>query len=451
MKGINVNFSKAQKEVFFQTSAKYNVVQKGGRLGFTRGGAEFFALKMATEAKNFLWGDTIQTNLREYIELFFLPLARKLSGHQCQFEYNKSNVILRCHNSLGTSVCHFRSAEKPRNWEGFGYDYIFLNEAGIILNGENGKYIWEQAVLKTLMSNPGSKLWAGGVPKGLNVFTDLIDRAKKEIEQGNKDWAFYHFTTYDNPWIPVKEIKEMEKIMGPIAKQEIYGEIISGEDDAFLIIPPLLYDEAVERFEKMEELGGVRQTGIDPSQGGDETGIAIRYTNGFTEIKTFVGAHAIGDSDRLFMTYDNTVKSICRVFDQNIVEIPALIDATGIGAAPWDVMKKAYPKLKPFKGAEKAHGITENKLYRFYNKISEAWWRCREAFERGEPICDPDDKELRQDLTVRRFEITRMGKFEVIKIESKDKYKKRLGRSPNKGDSFVLSWYESRNIYAGLK
>ena len=98
---------------------------------------------------------------------------------------------------VGDGYTDFRSADKPANWEGFGYDVILLNEAGIILGGERGKYLYQSAVLPMLMDSPTSQLIAVGTPKGINLFYDLSKRGLDSV-------AGYHtrrFSTYDNPWL----------------------------------------------------------------------------------------------------------------------------------------------------------------------------------------------------------------------------------------------------------
>ena len=69
------------------------------------------------------------------------------------------------------------------------------------------------------------------------------------------------------------------------------------------------------------------------------------------------------------------------------------------------------------------------------------YWMMRESLNpiTGDNVELPPDEELAQDLASATFEITRTG----ILIESKDDIKKRLGRSPDKGDSCLLGWFAS--------
>lgn len=70
----------------------------------------------------------------------------------------------------------------------------------------------------------------------------------------------------------------------------------------------------------------------------------------------------------------------------------------------------------------------------FENLRCQMWWQAREDLRLGK-ITMPDDKELVTDLTTPMWE-AKAGK---IWVEGKKEYKKRLGRSPDKGDAFVYA------------
>jgi hypothetical protein len=64
-------------------------------------------------------------------------------------------------------------------------------------------------------------------------------------------------------------------------------------------------------------------------------------------------------------------------------------------------------------------------------------WRLREALDpdKGENLALPPDTELKADLCAPRWKLTAQG----IQIELKDEVKKRIGRSPDKGDAVILA------------
>ncbi len=91
-----------------------------------------------------------------------------------------------------------------------------------------------------------------------------------------------------------------------------------------------------------------------------------------------------------------------------------------------------------FDGAGAAMGKAVGSGLGFKNKRAEAYWRFREQLdpdqEGGSAIALPVDPTLRADLAAARWKLTPRG----IQIESKEDIKKRIGRSPDKGDAVVM-------------
>jgi hypothetical protein len=77
----------------------------------------------------------------------------------------------------------------------------------------------------------------------------------------------------------------------------------------------------------------------------------------------------------------------------------------------------------------------------FNNLRSQMWWQLRDDLQHGRVALVEDD-ELFNDLTSVTWK-TQGGK---IVVESKEDQKKRLGRSPNKGDAAVYwNWVRARD------
>jgi len=97
--------------------------------------------------------------------------------------------------------------------------------------------------------------------------------------------------------------------------------------------------------------------------------------------------------------------------------------------------------VKPvkFNGAAASSARTRDGSLSFVNKRAEAWWALRQELdpsqEGGSVIALPPDPELRADLAAPRWSLRPNG----ILIESKDELRKRLGRSPGKGDACVMA------------
>lgn len=212
---INFTYTAAQNEIFFEnTDARFKLVPKGRRLGFTRGASQACIEYMLESDCKILWGDTIHDNIIKYVERYWIEVLRK---NKIQFGWNQQRKEMK----IGGSVCDFRSADNPDNWEGFGYNKIILNEAGIILKRA---YLWYNAVLPMLLDYPDSQCITGGTPKGkLTVYWDLQKRALA----GEKGYWTKTYTSYDNPFLSIAEIDAMkEQMPSCVVQQEIYGEFV---------------------------------------------------------------------------------------------------------------------------------------------------------------------------------------------------------------------------------
>jgi hypothetical protein len=80
-------------------------------------------------------------------------------------------------------------------------------------------------------------------------------------------------------------------------------------------------------------------------------------------------------------------------------------------------------------------------------------WQFREALDPeqvgGSPIDLPPDNELLADLAAVHYEVINKGhEGQFIKAESKESVCDTLGRSTNKGDAVVMSWYAGARAIA---
>lgn len=221
-------YSRPQKEIFFGSKEKFVIVTKGRRMGATQGGAQaFIRYALKDRIPYMLWGDTIQTNINRYFDRYFHPILRK----GIDYHWNRTEKVLKIYGS----TIDFRSAEKPYNWEGYGYHKIFLNEAGIILAND---YLYDNAVLPMMMDFPDSQLIAAGVPKGkvnkegnTHKFFYLYEKAKL----GEPGYKCLEYTSYDSPFLRKEDIEMMEHqfAKGLMRDQEIKGMFVDATDRPF--------------------------------------------------------------------------------------------------------------------------------------------------------------------------------------------------------------------------
>lgn len=271
---IELEYTEKQLSFLFdhKKGVKFIVVPAGRRGGKTKGLGNG-SIEWMIEGKKILWGDTISSNIDRYVDRYFKP---ELKAANIPYEYSGQKKLLRLPQFDG--YIDFRSADRPENWEGFGYDIIILNEAGIILKND---YLFTNAVLPMLMDNEGSVLIAAGTPKGKTIKAEREHRFYSMYKRAIANDPLYQlcqYSSYDNPYLSKEDIKQLEdeiRLMNPqMVRQEIYAEFVDGAVGE-------LWDEVIierQRIKTAPELSRV-VVAIDPAISAtaksDETGINV--------------------------------------------------------------------------------------------------------------------------------------------------------------------------------
>lgn len=391
-----------QAEIFKHRHA-IRIVRKGRRAGFTHGAAIYMTLMALTGGyKRMLWGDTIYGNIKRYIQLFFVEHLKHYPKRV--WHWDKSANTLRIENT----IIDFRSADNPYNWEGFSYDFVYINEAGIVLRDD---YIWQNAVLPMLLDHDGTAVVAG-TPKGKNFFYELY---KKAIDPLNERYVGYVATAYDNPLIKKKNIDDLAADLPEMIRaQEIFGEFVDNSGTVFTNV-----SNRVGAYPAEPEPYGMYYIGVDVAQKDDFTVIKVIDANG-TEVY----------SERFNkLPYPEQTRRIKRIADKYNNAF-VTIDVTGVGAPIYDSLESEDVNVAPFTFTNKS------KLHIIQNLVM--------AFEKEE-ITLIDDPVTINELTNFEFEITVSGNM-------------KLGVQKNIHDDCVialaLAWYSKNytpNIsYAGF-
>ena len=233
----------------------------------------------------------------------------------------------------------------------------------------------------------------------------------------------------DNPYLAgTGYLATLQGMPEPLRSQMLHGDFTAGiEDDAFQIIPTAWIEAAQARWVAKDAKGPMDSIGVDPSRGGrDETTIARRHGVWFDHLIAFPGV-ASPDGP----TVAGQVLSALRD------KAPVHIDLIGWGASPYDFLIENKVHTVGLNGAEATKETVENGSTGFGNVRALLWWRMREALDpmNPEPISLPPDPALKADLAAPRWKYTTRG----IQVELKDEIKKRLGRSPDKGDAVVMA------------
>ena len=421
-------YSEAQQRAFFDHPVRATriVIPKGRRAGFTRGGMQA-GLGWAIQGEPVLWGDTIAVNVRKYVERYAVPI---LKAQRVPYEWN---IVEKTMKFPTGGFIDFRSAENPENWEGFGYKRILLNEAGIILQGDNGRTLYQNSVLPMLLDFPDAVLYAFGVPKGtVGLYNELYQLALSD------DPAYFTetFTGFDNPWIKSEGLIALEAEMRTLGgqnlvDQEIYGKFVNIQGGGLRVIPEGWVRLAFQRWREREQPAGPPDAlGVDVARGGEDTTVtAPRWGTYFGQLTETPGS----------LTPDGpSVRDL--VLPLIGPQTRVNVDIVGIGSSPYDFLKQIHPPTCAVNAGAGSHAKDRTGNYEFYNLRAELYWKFREALDpdTGLGLALPPDEQLLQDLISVGWE-PRGGK---ILIEKKDDIKKRIGRSTNKGDALIDALYE---------
>lgn len=244
----------------------------------------------------------------------------------------------------------------------------------------------------------------------------------------------------DNPYYAESGyVAKLQALPEPLRSKMLYGDFTAGrEDDAWQVVPTEWVRLANVRWEQRQKpTVPMTALGVDVARGGrDQTIHTPRYGNWF---------------DRQ-ICYPGTATPDGHVVAQQIFELrhhrtQVNIDVVGVGSSPYDIVHQVIGEL--IWGVSGAAGTDEldcTEQFGFANLRSQLWWRMREALDpvNGYELALPPDQELLADLCAPRYKKTARG----VQVESKEEIKKRIGRSPDKGDSAVYALAERRSTFA---
>lgn len=111
---------------------------------------------------------------------------------------NESRLELTIRNQHGgTSMLFLKGWEAVETLRGQYFDFLVLDE---VSSYRNFWMNWQEVLRPTLTDRIGQALFIS-TPKGFNHFYDLFN-----LERKDQDFKSFHFTSYDNPFIPKDEL-----------------------------------------------------------------------------------------------------------------------------------------------------------------------------------------------------------------------------------------------------
>ena len=270
------------------------------------------------------------------------------------------------------------------------------------------------------LSTPGAKVCLTGNPTrpsgyfynafhGARDFWSTMKVGQEDVRPERVDRAF---------------IAEAEALYGRDSnyyRVRVLGEFPTAADDT--LIPLDLIEGAFNR----DIVGTDRNVvwGLDVARFGDDaTALAIRRGNRMLEpVQVWRGLDTMQIAGRIVRLYEDTPR--------DLLPVQIAVDVIGIGAGVVDrLLELQYPAI----GINVAESASISD--RYLRLRDELWFAARDWLKGGDVSMARDDA-LAADLTAPTYSITSAGK---LAVEPKAETKKRLGRSPDRADAFVMTF-----------
>lgn len=219
MSSVTVDFAlptlhPAQKHIL-QGARRFNHLRCGRRFGKTTLIEELSSISLDGERVG-IWFPTYKdlSEVWKDLKKTYGPIIRKQNEQLKQIELVTNGLI------------DFWSMEEPDSGQGRKYHRAIIDEAA---KAPKLYQAWENTIRPTLTDYQGDAFILSR-PKGKNNGFYLLEEKHRPFD----NWAFFHFTTYDNPHIITQEIEEAKTQLDEINfRQEYLAEYVDANDRPF--------------------------------------------------------------------------------------------------------------------------------------------------------------------------------------------------------------------------
>ena len=304
-------------------------------------------------------------------------------------------------------------AESPEALQGIHSEFVLL-----VVDEASGvpEAVFEAAI-GSMSGEAATTLMLGNPTRTSGFFFDAFHK-----NAGN--WKTYHVSYKDSARVSPAFVKQVADTYGEDSnafRVRCLGEFPLADDDTII---PLYLVEAAQDRDIERDPDAPRVWGLDCARFGDDTSV-------LTEVQ---GRHLTWQKD---WRKQDTMQLVGRVKelwdklaeDKRPVEIN--VDAIGIGAGVADRLRELGLPSRAVNVGEAPSLST----LKYRNLRTELWFRGQEWFKQRSGCLPKDCEMLVADLVSVKYGITSEG---VTFTEPKAVTKKRLRRSPDRADSFLL-------------
>lgn len=252
-----------------------------------------------------------------------------------------------------------------------------------------------------------------------------------------REYAFIQSFATDNPWVEQGTIERLQGIKNKAQRERLLEGNWEYADEPDQLIP---YDLIYEAIGYQPSAGQIPHAlGVDVARFGDDESVIsyvknsqLKFIKQYKDLRTTEVAEKIVELNYMLGVSADSIR----------------VDAVGLGAGVLDSLQSVHGiSATEIQSAGKPTINPDNEFaLEFANIRTQLWWEFKRMLEKKEfgissELEGTDELEqLISDLTSIKYQIVR-DRF--LAVESKDSIKKRLGRSPDIGDSVIYAAAES--------
>ncbi len=209
------------QDTVFHCAAPNVVYVKGRRAGGTMGAAlRVIELCYERPGTHQLWIDTVHRNIGRYVRRYFLPHIP-----QGEAKWHATGHTLDFANG---SLVDFGSVQLRENIEGFGYDALWVNEAGIVLRDDA---LYYNTLRPMLLDASSAQAFFIGTPKGRGLFQRMYYWGQ---DLAQPQWRSFRHPSSINPKLNAAMLDELKREMPDgVYRQEILAEFVDDQAQVF--------------------------------------------------------------------------------------------------------------------------------------------------------------------------------------------------------------------------
>lgn len=188
-------------------NTRYKVINCGRRAGKSFLVAPKMVDYASKHPKSIIW--YVAPNYKQAKAIMWSMLREVVPLHSIQ-KKNETELTITLTNG---SQIMLKGAEDPDSLRGVRIDLCIFDECAFINKWDD---VWK--VIRPTLVDSKADVWFISTPNGFNHFKEMAERT-------DEDWKYYHFTSYDNPYIEEEELDKARSEMDDDSfQQEFMGE-----------------------------------------------------------------------------------------------------------------------------------------------------------------------------------------------------------------------------------